>query len=655
MDGPEVGALDPARIGPLAVAVVDAARAAHIAVVVTDVHGSEPKNLFVSDALCDMTGYSQAELVERGPLDNVAPEDLPRLRARFEQRSAGEAGTTTYEVSMVRKDGTRVPIEATTTSVDISGRRSTISFIVDLSDRKRTEAALRSTETNLRKLIEVAPEAIGILRDGHFVYVNSAYVEMLGYESAEQLMQVSLYDLVQAEDRATLRGREALHMKGERLPPVVYRGIRRDRSMLLIEVSAAAFEFEGQPAILSIGRDVTERKRMEAQLVQADRLAALGTLAAGVAHEVNNPLAYLLLNLEWLARQLPELAKDPSRLPELSAMMEEARHGAERVGAIVRELRAFSRADGETKRLVDLAAAANSAIKIAAHEIKHRARVTTTFEEAPSIWANESRIEQVLLNLLLNAAQAMPERGAETNEIRVSVRAGAGERAIVAVSDNGVGIPPETVRRIFDPFFTTKPVGVGTGLGLSICHSIVASLGGEITVQSTVGEGTTFRMELPSRRFDSEPRSGQEPTSAEVLSRKRGKVLVVDDELAIANTMRDLLQTEHDVTAVASGSAALAVIEAGTEFDIVFCDLMMPHVSGMDLYEALRAKNPGFEEKVVFMTGGAFTAHAAEFLARVPNRRVEKPFALSTIEQLVRDAVNANARKAPGASSGRVA
>jgi CheY-like chemotaxis protein len=333
--------------------------------------------------------------------------------------------------------------------------------------------------------------------------------------------------------------------------------------------------------------------------------------------------------------------------------MEEARHGAERVGAIVRELRAFSRADGETRRLVDLASAANSAIKIAAHEIRHRARVVTTFDEAPSIWANESRIEQVLLNLLLNAAQAMPDRGPEVNEIRVSVRAGAAEHAIVEVSDNGVGIPPETVRRIFDPFFTTKPVGVGTGLGLSICQSIVASLGGVITVQSTVGEGTTFRIELPSRRFDSEPRSSQEPTSAEVRTPKRGKVLVVDDEISIANTMRELLQPDHDVTAVASGKAALAALEAGGDFDVIFCDLMMPEISGMDLHEEIRARFPGYEERMIFMTGGAFTAHAAEFLARVPNRRVEKPFALSTIEQLVRDAVRG--RRIPRGASGRVA
>jgi CheY-like chemotaxis protein len=240
----------------------------------------------------------------------------------------------------------------------------------------------------------------------------------------------------------------------------------------------------------------------------------------------------------------------------------------------------------------------------------------------------------VLLNLLLNAVQAMDERTLQHNEIRVVARRGAGARVIVEVADNGAGIPAEQLRRIFDPFFTTK--SFGTGLGLSICHSIVTSLGGRISVESHVGEGSTFRVELPTRPHvvDSVP-----PPSSETAARMaatRARVLVIDDEVAIANTLRELLEPENEVTAVTSGADAIDRVRGGSQYDVVLCDLMMPQMSGMEVYDRLRATAPGLEERVVFMTGGAFTSRAAEFLARVPNRRVEKPFSISVVEQVVR-------------------
>jgi nitrogen-specific signal transduction histidine kinase/CheY-like chemotaxis protein len=411
-----------------------------------------------------------------------------------------------------------------------------------------------------------------------------------------------------------------------------------------------------------MARDVTERKQLETRLVQADRLAALGTMAAGVAHEINNPLAYVLLNLEWIARKLPALANDPTGLDALMDMLKEAREGADRVSAIVRDLRCFSRADGESRRYVDLCDIVQSAVKIAGHEVRQRAQVTTSLEPVRSVWANEGRLEQVVINLLLNAAQAMAESSADQNEIRVSVRPEGETHAVLEVSDNGRGIPADVQPRIFDPFFTTKPVGVGTGLGLTVCHSIVASLGGTITAYSQPGEGTTLRVVLPTstgHRSDPPPPSREPVVPRDVPSASAttriaprteaaARVLVVDDEPSIGAALGELLAAEHEIVAVRSARDALKLLLSEEPFDVIFCDVIMPQMSGIDLYRSLRAERPGLERRIVFMSGGAFTSSTAEFLASVDNRRVEKPFNVALIEKIVRDMMRSRTRAGGG-------
>ncbi len=633
-----------ASLGPFGHALLQAANTAGIGVAVTMVDEATPRNVFVSDRLAEIFGRTPAEMCANAPMGFVAPEDVELARSRFAQRHAGVRGRWSYELNGLHPDGRRVPIEIAVGDAIIDGRNATITFVTDIAERRRAEDASRRSEASFRKLIEAVPEAIAIMRTNRFLYANPAYVRVFGFANVEELLATPMDQLVHPDDVATLRARGAHIMQGTALEPQRYRVLRRDGTTALLEVASVPFEYEGAPAVLGIGRDVTERSRMEAQLLQADRLAALGTLAAGVAHEVNNPLAYLTLNLEWLSRQLPELARDPSRLQALSLMLEEARHGAARVAAIVRDLRAFSRVDGETRAPVDLRAALASAIKMAAHDLRHRARVVTEIEDGvPPAWANDARLEQVLLNLLLNAMQAMDETAIDRNEIRVAVRSWPPGRVVIEIADNGAGMPAETARQIFDPFFTTKPIG--TGLGLSICHSIVTSFGGRISVQSRVGEGSTFRIELPTRAHVADSRPPPPPPSTAGTEdsgvTRRARILVIDDELAIANTLRELLQVDHDVTALTSAAEALETIERGAPFDVVFCDLMMPQMGGIDLYERLRERKSGFERRLVFMTGGAFTARAADFLARVPNRRIEKPFALTTIEQIVREAVRA--------------
>ncbi len=382
-------------------------------------------------------------------------------------------------------------------------------------------------------------------------------------------------------------------------------------------------------------------RETQAQLVQAGRMAAVGTLAAGVGHEVNNPLAYILSNLDFACVEATRLqavlaqgaqggvsAQEAGRLAERVDEMEqalrEAQHGAERVRRIVRDLKTFSRADEDTQGSVDLQAVLDSAAKLANTEVRHRARLVKAYGDVPPVDANEARLGQVFLNLIVNAAQALPEGHASENEIRLVTRVDADGRVVAEVQDTGSGIPPEVLQHIFDPFFTTKPVGVGTGLGLSLCHAFVTGMGGHITVDSTPGKGSTFRVSLPAARVQGPGAQAAQAQPAAAPSAPRGRVLVVDDEPLVLGAVRRALGAQHDVEGVSSARRALELLTGDEDlFDVVLCDLMMPEMTGMELYGEVRASHPGRARRFVFISGGAFTPGAREFLASVDCPLVE--------------------------------
>ncbi|HET9596998.1 MAG TPA: ATP-binding protein [Anaeromyxobacteraceae bacterium] len=277
---------------------------------------------------------------------------------------------------------------------------------------------------------------------------------------------------------------------------------------------------------------------------------------------------------------------------------------------------------------------------MAATEIRHRARLAKEYGPVPAIQANDSRLGQVVLNLLINAAHAVREGAAERNEIRVVTRTDAGGNAVIEVHDTGIGIPPENLERIFEPFFTTKAVGVGTGLGLSICRRLVEAMTGEINVESEVGRGSVFRVILP-------PRHGAGPVPAAERAPERpapgGRVLVLDDEPGVAHAIRRLLAREHRVEVETSSRAALRRLEAGERFDLVVCDLMMPEMDGMEFHARLATASPEMAARVLFLTGGAFTPATAAFLQRVRNPSMQKPFETDELRRTVRELVRAAA------------
>jgi signal transduction histidine kinase/CheY-like chemotaxis protein len=366
----------------------------------------------------------------------------------------------------------------------------------------------------------------------------------------------------------------------------------------------------------------------EERLLRADRMASLGRLAAGVAHEINNPLAYIALNHEIAASKLARLPADATVLAIRQAL-EVAREGTERVRRIVRELATFGRRDDEALSTVDVHSVLDGAFAIAENEIRHHARFTRSYTVEALVRANESRLGQVFVNLLVNASDAIEQGSVDDNEIRVETSLVDG-RVVVAISDTGVGIKDEERDRLFDPFFTTKASGVGTGLGLWICHNIVTSIGGEIMVENNKGRGTTVRVVL-NAASDAGAMTVAAPVT--LAPSRRARILVVDDEPSIGEAIADLLAF-HDVTVATGGREARALGARGA-FDCVLCDVMMPDLSGPDLYEAFRSDGLGLEQRMVFMTAHAFVPRARDFLARVPNRCLTKPFGGSEIENAV--------------------
>jgi ligand-binding sensor domain-containing protein/signal transduction histidine kinase/CheY-like chemotaxis protein len=402
-------------------------------------------------------------------------------------------------------------------------------------------------------------------------------------------------------------------------------------------------------------------REAQSQLVQAGKMAAVGTLAAGVGHEINNPLAYIVSNLEYASLEVGSLMRElrpeqsAERLKDMDRALREALHGAERVRRIVQDLKTFSRGDEEARGPVNLQAVLESAAKLAGNELRPRARLVKDFGEIPLVEGNESRLAQVFLNLIINSAQALPEGRASENEVRLVTRREGPDRVVAEVCDTGCGISQEVLGRVFEPFFTTKPVGVGTGLGLALCHRFITSMGGEIAVESEPGKGTVVRVTLRAAAAQVPspvPVQAPAPVAEAPAPRQdavRGRVLVVDDDLMVSSALRRTLGREHDVEVVVSARAALGrlVGPEGAQLDLILCDLMMPELTGMDLHAEVSAAAPAVARRMVFITGGAFTPAAREFLERVENPRVEKPFDSAKLREQVRAWV-LKARSEPG-------
>jgi len=400
-------------------------------------------------------------------------------------------------------------------------------------------------------------------------------------------------------------------------------------------------------------RDVTERRKLEERLARSERLASLGTMAAGIGHEINNPLTYVVSNVAMAREALPGLLETLRGLAgsvvdaatvqgllatvtDLAECLQDAADGGERVRRIVLDLKKLTRAEPSQHALLDLPNVLEASIKMTDHAVRHHARVRKVLGTTPYVEADDGPLGQIFTNLLINAAEAIGDGAADKHEITVTTFTDASGRAVVEIRDTGPGIPSEVMPRIFEPFFTTKPVGRGTGLGLSICHSLIAGLDGQLTAENVPGGGALFRVVLPPAR---RAEVVQPVTGSEVVALRRGRVLVIDDEAAVASALSRMLRSEHDVTTFADGREALARIAAGDVYDIIFCDLMMPTISGIDIYQTLRDAGSEHADRIVFMTGGTFTVRSQAFLDSSTNVCISKPFAAASVRAIAREHV----------------
>ncbi|MBA3392739.1 MAG: PAS domain S-box protein [Deltaproteobacteria bacterium] len=512
--------------------------------------------------------------------------------------------------------------------------------------RAARRIVLRS-EASFRALIDQSPDAVIVHREGTVIYANHKALESLGYPTPDEIVGGPALALVHPDDHGAVLARAAMLARGEPLPVRELRFQRKDGSHLVAEVSALTVDFGGTPATLAVLRDCTERKALETRLVLADRMASIGTLAAGIAHEINNPLAYVKGNLAFLAEELPESAVSPA----LRVALNDAVEGATRVQRIVAGLKTFSRADHEQRASIDVQRALELALRMTSNELRHRCTVTTKLGPVPHVLGDESRLGQVFINLLVNAAHAIPDGRADDHQIHVSTHTDDAGRAVIEIHDDGCGMAPDVVKRIFDPFFTTKDVGEGTGLGLAIGLGIVKALGGEILVDSTPGVGSTFTVTLPPMTPGSEIVSARAPSPAPVLPDlpdspetsvtarlvpRSSQVLLIDDDDRLRTSLARMLRKEHTITLASSAREALAHLDAGETFDVIVSDLMMPEMTGMELHAALHRRDPELAARMVFMTGGAFTEDAQLFIDQIPHRWLQKPFEVAEIRQLVR-------------------
>ncbi len=612
------------------------------AVIATDLEG---RVTLINEVACALTGWPCEEAIGR-PLAEVftivneesrRPIANPVEAVLRERRVVGLANHT----ALLARDGRERPISDSAAPIlDASGQVIGVVLVFrDHSEERRVMNELTRSRAELLAQIERLPMGVIVTRPGKILYANPAFAAILGHADASALIGLDVIDVLAPEDQATARSyRHAAQASGFSLPGREWRLLRRDGRRVTVEnAPAQLIEFDGQPATLWAVRDLTELKAVQAQLIQSERLASVGMLAAGVAHEVNNPLTYLIGAIEQLGGTLAEADLPRETREAVAQALAEAREGAARVRQVVRDLKTFSRTDDERRVPVELPRVLDSAISMASNEIRHRARLVKRYADARPVLADEARLGQVFLNLLINAAHAIPEGRVDENEIRVELGIDATGRVIAEIIDTGAGIPSEIIDRIFDPFFTTKPVGVGTGLGLAICRSTIAALGGEVSVDSRPGRGTRFRVALPPAQDAAPVEAPRAPASAE--KGRRGRVLVVDDEPFIGNLIRRSLKADHDLTVLTSAREALALFDRGERFDAILCDLMMPDMTGMDLHAALHERFPDQAARMTFLSGGAFTPSATRFLDSVPNARLDKPFDAAVLRATVRGLV----------------
>jgi PAS domain S-box-containing protein len=576
-------------------------------------------------ATCQITGYGREELLGRSVLGLLEEEEVAAVKAHFKEALGG--APQRYECHFYRKTGdrrvasvTNTPILRGTTVVGV------LAIVRDLTaDRAREEALVRSEARYLR-LVESASDAIFTIdADGRVTSVNRALERAIG-RSRGELFGMRFIDVIEPSDRDAVWSHFEATMRGERVRGEIRYRDAQD-ALRVGSVTMTPIVEEGRvTGCLGIVRDMTEERMLAEQLLQREKLAAVGQLVSGVAHELNNPLAGIMAFSQLM---LAMSGATPDQQDALVTIHKEAKRAAK----IVSNLLIFARQRHPERTEADLNQVLQDTLELRRYSLRtHQIDVETDYDpELPLTWADSFQLQQVVLNLLTNAEQALRSHSGEK---RIKLRTWReGELIVAAITDSGPGIPPAMLDQIFNPFFTTKAVGEGTGLGLSISDAIIREHGGQIRVASQAGEGATFTIELPIVHAPV-ARTDELAAPLEVSTSPR-TILIVDDEPAIRAALSLYLEREgHTVDAVSSAREALEHARS-RRYDAILLDLRMPDMSGDALFAELQASDPEHAARVVFATGDVESEAARSFLEQAGRPFICKPFALDDVAELL--------------------
>ena len=598
----------------------------------------------VNDTALALYGYPRDEFVGMLVEDLVAPVEIERLHSTIGNlRSGLRSGTSSSGIwSHRRRDGSELDVEITATDHVFEGRPARVVLAFDVTERVEVERLIRVSEARYRDLFENASDLIATVDlDGRVTDVNEAFLRSTGY-SREELLEMRLEDLIPVESREALDEARTQKLAGALDTVYEHELLTRDGKHIQMEVASRLIFEDGKPVgTEAICRDISERKGLEDQLRQAQRLEAIGRLAGGVAHDFNNLLTVISGYTETLLEN-----RDRASEPEL----DEIAAAAERATILTRQLLAFSRRQVLLPRVLQLNDVVAGLTPMLSRLIGEDVELVATLASSlDPVLADPNQLEQVLVNLAVNARDAMPDGGlltihtenVELDEEYVAQHTDAvvGPHVMLSVSDTGVGMNAETLSHVFEPFFTTKPLGIGTGLGLATAYGIVKQSGGSMWVYSEPGQGTTFKALLP--RADSpvteEPARAPKPVAANGSE----TILLAEDEESLRRlSARILEQRGYTVIAAETATEALQIAERnGRTIDLLLTDLVMPELSGTALAERVSELLPDI--RVLFMSGYADDVVSRNGALTPGSAFLEKPFSANDLATKVRETLDA--------------
>jgi len=609
---PKPPALDPLRVAAEIVAALADA------VVVT---GLDRKVLTANRSAAELFGRRLADLPGTAIDDLVASAERQHVAEREHRAVEGEQQR--YETTVVRADGEERNVAVSTTPLVLDGDLvGTVASLRDITEEKGAQDALARSEARYRNLFESASDAIVTLdANGRFTTFNHAAENISGYPRQELVGQWFAPLLPDDElPKALMHFQKAL--AGETgLFETTF--IRKDREYRTIQVTYSTPQRDEE--VLCVIRDVTDQKMLQEQLIQSEKMSAIGQLVSGVAHELNNPLAGISAFAQLL---LTEKRFPPDQRTAAEMIYAEAR----RASRIVQNLLTFARQHKPERTPTGVNQVLDDTLELRGYELRVRGiEVTRDYDEQiPETMADAHQLQQVFLNLVTNAEQAMEKSPRESQRLIVRTRR-MGAVIRIDVEDTGPGIPPNLLERIFNPFFTTKPTGSGTGLGLSISLGIVREHEGRIWAENAPQGGARFIVEVP---IVTHRASGESQAIPLVPPQgDRLQILVVDDEASVrVSLQRYLAGRGHEVETTSSGREALGRLREG-RFDAVIVDMRMPDVSGEELYRELQTTDPGHADRIIFTTGQLVDEQVRTFLASTGRPCVPKPFEFAAFDQ----------------------